>query len=62
MRLPSIERRERFQAEYRAAVGELAAADETDDSRRKYRAQHRYREAVLALRSIGVNPIRARRL
>ncbi|MFC4502145.1 MULTISPECIES: hypothetical protein [Streptomyces] len=60
MRLPSIERKARLQAEYRAAVYELALADQTDDERRKRMAHWRVTEAVQALRSIGINPIRAR--
>jgi hypothetical protein len=60
MRLPSIERRERLQAEYRGAVHQLALADETEDERRKQRARGEVAEAVQALRSVGINPIRAR--
>ncbi|MFF3420963.1 hypothetical protein ACFYW9_40970 [Streptomyces sp. NPDC002698] len=62
MRLPSIENRERFQTDYRHAVHQLALADETDDDRWKRQARERVADAVRALRSIGINPIRARRL
>ncbi|MFD8300702.1 MULTISPECIES: hypothetical protein [Streptomyces] len=62
MRLPSIENRARLQAEYRDAVAELAHADEGQDDGRKGRAQARVADAVRALRSIGINPVRAWRL
>ncbi|MGW7128870.1 hypothetical protein ACWGIA_11120 [Streptomyces bobili] len=60
MRLPSIERRERLQAEYRDAMYQLALADEVEDEPRKRMARGEVAEAVQALRSIGINPIRAR--
>lgn len=60
MRLPSIERRERLQEEYREAVYQLALADETDDEPRKRMARGEVAEAVQGLRSIGINPIRGR--
>ncbi|MDT0468814.1 hypothetical protein [Streptomyces gibsoniae] len=60
MRLPSIERKFQLQAQYRDAVHRLAVADEGDDERRKRMARWKVDEAVQALRSIGINPIRAR--
>jgi hypothetical protein len=60
MRLPSIERRIRFQAEYRDAVHRLAVADELDDERRKRMARWKVAEAVQALRGIGIDPILGR--
>lgn len=55
MRLPSIERRERAQAEYRDAMAYLARAAEGDDRRRKYLANDRVAAAVEALREVGIN-------
>ncbi|WP_157857349.1 hypothetical protein [Streptomyces yerevanensis] len=49
-----------LQANYRAAVHQLALADETDDDQRKQMARERVRLAVQALRSLGINPIRGR--
>lgn len=60
MRIPSIERRIRLQAEYRDGMAEWASAAEAGDDVRAYAARARVAEAVQGLRRMGTAPIRGR--